>query len=48
VNTSPFDQNVIWWPKATDLMGLDIVAFWSDAVYEPPTGEHWTDLGVQL
>jgi len=32
----------------TVLMGLDSVAFWSDAVSEPSTGEHWTVLGVQL
>jgi hypothetical protein len=32
----------------TDLMGLDGATFLSDAVSEPPTGEHWTDLSVQL
>jgi hypothetical protein len=35
-------------PDATSLMGLDSIAFWSDAVSEPPTGEHWTSLSVQL
>jgi hypothetical protein len=29
-------------------MGLDSVAFLSDAVSEPLTGEHWTDLSYQL
>jgi hypothetical protein len=33
---------------ATVLMGLDGATFLSDAVSEPPTGEHWTVLGVQL
>jgi hypothetical protein len=31
-----------------DLIGLDGVTFWSDAVSESPTGEHWADLSVQL
>ena len=32
----------------TGLMGLDRATFLSDAVPEPPTGEHWTVLGNQL
>jgi len=35
-------------PDPTVLMGLDGAAFLSDAVPEPPTGEHWTVLSYQL
>jgi len=35
-------------PDVTVLMGLDGATFLSDAVFEPPTGEHLTVLGVQL
>lgn len=35
-------------PDASVLMGLDGVTFLSDAVAEPPTGEHWTVLSFQL
>ena len=32
----------------TVLMGLDGATFLSDAVSEPPSGEHWTVLSFQL
>jgi hypothetical protein len=34
--------------KPVPIQGLDSISFEGDAVSEPPTGEHWTFLSVQL
>jgi hypothetical protein len=45
-NVSSYDGNRQL--RVADLIGLDIIALWSEAVSEPLTGEHWADLSVHL